>query len=201
MEPKDKIKQDNRVIRAKIEVSQSPDYDFSCIASPSENGQINYSYENSEYFNQVLRTGEQNIKTDRLESGLPLFDNHPWSKDAMSTLGISVNYEFTERGIKLFCKFGARADEALRSDVANGIIKTVSIEGDILNYVIERKQGEIPTYYAELWEPTSISFAPVPQDIESQIEVKRSIQEQINKSKTTEIEEVADNYNQLINKF
>ena len=202
MEQNNKPKQDNKIVRAKIEVSQSPDYDFSCIASPSANGQINYSYENDEYFNQVLRTGQSNIKTDRMESGLPIFDNHPWKKDAMSTLGISVGYEFTERGIKLLCKFGARADEALRSDVKNGIIKTVSIEGDIYNYTIERKAGEIPTYYAELWEPTSVSFAPVPQDIESQIEVKRSINEQIAKSKTIEsTEEVVSNYELLINKF
>jgi len=67
----------------------------------------------------------------------------------------------------------------LRNDVANGIIKTVSIEGDIYTYEVTREQGMLPKYKAVDWEPTSLSFAPVPQDIESQIEVKRKIADQL----------------------
>ncbi len=197
MEDKDKKQNENYICRAQIINSTATDeYDFECVAVPEKNGQIRYSYNNDEYFNQVLRTGKDNVKIERLESGLPLFDNHPWDNSAKNTLGISVGYYFDERGIILRCKFGARADEALRQDVANGIIKTVSIEGSIINYSVERNQNQIPTYYAELWEPESLSFAPVPNDIGASITVKRAIEKQIKSS--TEEKSI---YKQLTKKF
>lgn len=169
--------QHRHICRAMITASaEGADYDFEAVAVPASNQQLKYNYENGEYFYQVLRTGKDNVKSERLESGLNLFDNHDWDKSAMRTLGITTAYEFTEQGIVIRAKFGARADKALKSDVKNGIIKSVSIEGDVIDYVIERKQGEIPVYYAELWEPTSLSFAPVPNDPNAQISVKRALE-------------------------
>lgn len=170
---------DKQVCRALITASDNSEYDFEAVAVPSENGQLRYSYENGEYFNQVLRTGKENIDTSRLDSGLPLFDNHPYDQSAMNVLGITVAYDFTERGIVIRAKFGARADEALRADVKAGIIKTVSIEGSISNYEIKREVGKVPVYEASLWTPESISFAPVPNDIGAQIEVKRALEKQL----------------------
>lgn len=197
MEEKDKKTSENYICRAKIVNSESTDeYDFECVAVPEQNGQIRYSYESDEYFNQVLRTGKENVVLDRLELGLPLFDNHPWDISAKNTLGISMGYDFDERGLVVRCKFGARADEALRADVANGIIKSVSIEGSIINYSVERQKDQIPTYYAELWSPESLSFAPVPNDVGASITVKRAIEKQIKSS--TEEKSI---YKQLTNKF
>lgn len=184
METKYKIKYENHICRALIEPSTSEnkdEYDFVCVASPFNNGQVNYSIRNDEFFKEVLLPTQENTRTKRMESGLPLFDNHPYNKKATAVLGVSVGYEFTERGIELKMKWGARADDALKADIANGITKTVSIEADIYEYEIERKIGELPIYKTTDWEPTSISIAPVPQDIESQIEVKRAIVKQINK--------------------
>jgi len=128
---------------------------------------------------QVLRTAKENIDISRLDSGLPLFDNHPYDASAMNLLGISVGYDFTDKGIVARMRFGSRADEALRNDVKLGIIKTVSIEGTIKNYSIVREAGKVPVYYAELWTPESVSFAPVPNDIGAQIEVKRALEKQL----------------------
>lgn len=193
-------RQEREVCRAMISpVADSADWDFEAVAVPSENKQLRHSWENDEYFYQVLRTGKENVMTDRMDSGLPLFDNHPWEMSTMNQLGITVGYEFRPEGIVMRCKFGARADEALRADVKNGIVKTVSIEGCISNYTIERKMGEVPVYYADLWEPESLSFAPVPQDISAQIEVKRALKEQIERSK--EPETTDNSLNNLIKKF
>ena len=187
---------DRQICRAKIEGSAIVDgnFEFEAVAVPAINGQMKYSYENDEYFNQVLRTGAQNIDTSRLESGLPLFDNHPWENSAENVLGITTAFLFDERGLVVRCKLGARADEALRADIQNGVVKTVSIEGTIQNYSVERNFGMVPVYYAELWTPESLSFAPGPNDIGAQIEVKRAIQRQIDVEKP-------DRYKQLINKF
>jgi hypothetical protein len=202
MEQKDKKPDQNerQICRAKITpaTTETNDFDFQAVAIPSENKQLRYSWENEEYFYQVLRTGKENISVSRMDSGLPLFDNHPWDQSALNQLGITVGYEFAPEGIVMRVKFGARADEMLRSDVLNGITKTVSIEGDIINYTIERKQGEIPVYYADLWEPSSLSFAPVPQDIGAQIEVKRALSDQIDKSKPKNDNSILES---LIKKF
>ena len=88
---------------------------------------------------------------------------------------------------------------ALRNDVKEGIVKTVSIEGSIQKYEVEMKAGELPIYYATLWTPESLSFAPVPNDIGAQIEVQRKIKKQIETKKDTE--QKTDNYKTLINKF
>ena len=178
---KDKQKDEKSILRALITPSDTPEYDFQCIAVPSENKQLKYSYGNEEYFYQVLRTAKENISTARMESGLPIFEKHlaEWEISALNQLGISIGFDFTPDGIILRNKFGARADQQLKDDVKNGILKTVSIDGEVLEYSIERKPGMIPTYYAELWEPQFLAFAPVPQDIAAQIDVKRAIQKQI----------------------
>ena len=193
-----KLKEEYGIIRAAISpnATESNDYDFEAVAVPANNKQLRRSYENDEYFYQVLRTAKENIQTERLDSGLPLFDNHPWENAAMNTLGITTEYSFDERGLIVRCKLGSRADEALRNDIKNGIIKTVSIEGVIENYSVVRNAGEIPIYYADLWIPESLSFAPVPNDIEAQIEVKRKLQSQ--KEKEIENKSVI---NSLIKKF
>jgi hypothetical protein len=201
MENKDKEMENLSICRAKIEATKGEGYDFQAVAVPSENKQLRYSYQNDEYYYEVLRTGKENIDISRLDSGLPLFDDHPWEKKAINTLGITRGYEFTEEGIKVNVELGSRADEALRSDITRGIIKSVSIEGDIYNYSIERKIGEIPIYYAELWQPISLSLAPVPNDIGAKIEVKRALAVQIEKSKKTEQPESDSFINKLINKY
>lgn len=195
----EKNKDDRQICRAKINPnSESSEYDFEAVAVPAENRQLKYSYANDEYFYQVLRTGKENIVTNRLDSGLPLFDAHPLQNSAENTLGITTTYEFTDSGIVTRVKLGARADKELKEDIKNGIVKTVSIEGDVHRYSIERETGQIPVYYAELWEPTSLSFAPVPNDISAQIEVKRALVSQIEKTKQPE----SDSFiNTLIKKF
>ena len=193
--------EDKRICRALINpADENSDFDFEAVAVPADNKQLRYSYENGEYFYQVLRTGKENIITNRLESGLPVFDNHPWENSASNTLGITTGYDFTETGIVTRVKLGARADEELREDIKNKIIKTVSIEGSVQRYSIERTPGQVPIYYAELWEPESLSFAPVPNDISAQIEVKRALKEQIEKSVPVQPE--SDSlFNSLIKKF
>jgi hypothetical protein len=175
--------ENNQICRALIKpTDDNSEFDFEAVAVPTDNKQLSYSYENDEYFYQVLRTGKENIITDRLDSGLPVFDNHPWDNSASKTLGITTGYDFADTGLVTRVKLGARADEALKEDIKNKIIKTVSIEGSVRRYIIERTPGQVPIYYADLWEPESLSFAPVPNDISAQIEVKRALKNQIEES-------------------
>lgn len=194
-------KNPNQICRALITSTTEADgYDFEAIAVPFENGQIRYDYDTGEYFNQVLSVEQGSVDISRLESGIPLFDNHPWEQSAMNTLGITVGYEFTERGLVVRGKFGSRADEALKNDVKSGIIKTVSIEGTVQTYEISREVGKLPVYRAVSWTPESLSFAPVPNDIGAQIEVKRAIKKQLKESEPAKPDN--DSFiNNLIKKF
>jgi len=192
---KDKLpKESHGICRAMIQSTDSEDYDFEAVAVPAENKQLMYSYQNDEYFYQVLRTGRENINSERLDLGLPMFDNHEWEKSAEHTLGITTGYDFTEQGLVVRVKHGARADEPLKQDIKNKIIRSVSIEGDVELYSIERMMGQVPIYYAEKWTPTSLSYAPVPQDISAQIDVKRALDAQLHKKKETFIDLLTKNF-------
>lgn len=204
----EKVKVNNIIHRALIEVSTTADYDFECVAVPTENGQLQYERDENGYrsydrngnpiiFNQVLVVTPEAVNTSRLDSGLPLFDNHPDMDDisVFTTLGITTSYSFDERGLIVRCKFGSRADEGLRNDVKNGIVKTVSIEGTIQMYgrTDMPVNAQYPNYYATSWTPESLSFSPVPNDIGAQIEAKRA------KSAQLKIDE--NQLQSLINKF
>lgn len=210
---KEKVIDNNHICRAIIKVSENADYDFECVAVPAVNGQLQYLRDEEGYrvydenynpklFNQVLLTARENVDTIRLDSGLPLFDNHPDFDDisVMTTLGITTWYDFTSEGLIVRCKLGARADQMLRDDIKNGIIKTVSIEGTIEEYgrIEQTLEDKYPNYYATKWTPLSLSFAPVPNDIESQISAKRAIKKQIAQPKD-EVEETK--YKLLTSKF
>jgi len=207
---KEKVIENPQICRAKIAVSDSAEYDFEAVAVPIENGQLQYMRDDEGYrvydenynpklFNQILLPYPENVITSRLDSGLPLFDNHPDMDDisVTTTLGITTSYLFDDRGLVVRCKFGARADQALRDDVKNGIIKTVSIEGSIQEYgrIEQTVSDKYPNYFATMWTPESLSFAPVPNDIESQISAKRAIQKQIIPEKET------TKYKSLTSKF
>lgn len=188
-------KEEHGICRAMIEVSESEEYDFGAVAVPVDNKQLKYSYRNDEYFYQVLRTGRENINTERLDLGLPMFDNHDWDKSATRTLGITVGYDFTEQGLVVRVKHGARADEELKEDIKNKVIRSVSIEGDVELYSIERQIGQVPIYYAEKWTPTSLSYAPVPQDVSAQIDVKRALDAQVHKKNENYFDLLTKNMN------
>ena len=83
MKPENKDLESKEICRAMLSAAPADSgYDFEAVAVPVDNKQLRYSYQNNEYFYQVLRTGRENVKSDRLDSGLPLFDNHNWDQSA-----------------------------------------------------------------------------------------------------------------------
>lgn len=123
-------------------------------------------------FNEILSCDKSNVRMERAINGLPVFDCH-YPRNAMVQLGIAENVRFEDGKCVATIRLGARADEALRSDIENGIIKGISAGYRVYAYKQEgeMKPGskETPTYRATDWEPTEISFAPVQADPKSQI--------------------------------
>lgn len=116
-----------------------------------------------EEFTEVLRCTLDAVMTDRLESGLPLFESH-WEREAEDLRGISTSYEISNGQIVATFKLGARADEALLLDLENKVLKSVSIGCNIYNVMRLDVDGNI-SYTALKWQPKHVAFAPEPADV------------------------------------
>jgi len=116
-----------------------------------------------EEFTEVLRCSPDAVMTDRLDSGLPLFESH-WEREAEDLRGISTSYEIGNGKIVATFKLGARADEALLLDIENNVLKSVSIGCAIYNVMRLDVDGNV-SYTALKWEPKHVAFAPEPADV------------------------------------
>jgi hypothetical protein len=103
------------------------------------------------------------LRTDRLDSGIPLFPSH-YDRKSSDQLGISVSYAVEGSSVRATFKWGANASESLRADVRNGIQRYVSMGTN--NYQVKRteRDGKID-YKVTDWEIKHVAFAPEPADI------------------------------------
>ena len=123
-----------------------------------------------ENYNEILLCDEESVRMGRAAEGLPVFDNHPWDKSTQNQLGRCSDIRFENKQLVGTVTLGARADDALISDIENGIVKGVSVGYSVYKYVREPTlNGEIPNYTAIDWEPCEVSFAPIPADTNSKI--------------------------------
>ncbi len=130
-----------------------------------------YQWELGDY-KEILSCDISNVRMERALNGLPVFDCH-YPRTAMVQLGIAENVRFENGQGVATIRLGARCDEAMRSDIENGIISGISAGYNVYSYKqegeIKLNSNETPTYRAIDWEPTEISFAPVQADPKSKI--------------------------------
>lgn len=142
-----------------------------------------------EDYNEILGCTSSECRMERANRGLPVFDNHPWDKKASEQLGRCVDIKFENNQLVGTIVLGARADEALISDIESGIVKDISVGYNVYRFVREPTgEGKVPNYRAVDWEPFEVSFAPVQADVKSEI---RSNNEEV----ITEIEYSQKNIN------
>lgn len=116
-----------------------------------------------ETFDEVLRHTPESIRSQRIDSGLPLFPSH-WERDSTDIIGISTDYRFEEGRIIASFKFGARADDMMKNDLKSGVLRSVSVGVNI--YSVERTEDATGLRYtATDWEPKHVAFAPEPADV------------------------------------
>lgn len=139
-------------------------------------------------YNEILSCDAMNVRMQRAETGLPVFDSH-YPRKAMMQLGVAENIRFENNQAIATIRLGARADEALRSDIENGVIKGISAGYNVYAYKQEGEitpnTREIPTYKATDWEPTEISFAPVQADPNAKIRSQETDSHTVLITKTT----------------
>jgi len=117
------------------------------------------------WYGQVrLMMGKKNIRTERLDQGIPLLDSH----DSTKQIGIVEEYSFDTDGIaRCVARFSQNEEgEKVFRDVRDGIKKGVSVGFMIWELNLESKSKDKPSVYrADDWEPYEVSIVAVPADI------------------------------------
>ncbi len=110
---------------------------------------------------EILSHAQGAIDLDRLKDGIALLFNHDYNLH----LGTSVGYELTDGVLRITNKFGtnplAREKE---QDVADKILKDVSIGYQPLEYDITEDKTGYRTYTVTRWELYENSLVTVPAD-------------------------------------
>lgn len=130
-----------------------------------------YNYDSNHpqaYYYEKLVCNAESVRKERIEQGLPLFDNHPYDYRATLQLGKTKSISFEEGQITASIVWGARADQAIKDDVRNKIVTGISAGYNRYKYRLTQAQGEdYPTREYIDWELLEVSLAPVNADPDS----------------------------------
>ena len=131
-----------------------------------------YDWQNDRYFDEVLDFKDGSIRMERMNAGLSVVDSHnTWGVN--SILGVSENARVEGDKLLARVKLSVRKEmEGIVSDIKQGIIKNISCGYRVFKYQVELPAGvevfdpekHVYVYRAFDWEPTEISFVPVPAD-------------------------------------
>lgn len=132
---------------------------------------------------EVLDHGKGSVRLDRLRQAGPLLVEH----DRNQHIGtVEKAWLDDDRKARAVVRFGKSAfAEEVFQDVQDGIKKSVSVGYWIHELILEsEKEGEIPVYRSNDWEPTHIAFVSEPADVtvgpgRSRSDADRTIQTKI----------------------
>lgn len=135
-----------------------------------------YSWSLGGAFDEILSCDPSHIRKARLDSGLPVLDNHNSWSGTKSVYGVADNYTLERNQGKAKLRF-AKAEDDPEADkvfrkIKDGILRGISIGYRVFKYEEmnpNRTKDEIPQYRAIDWEPYEISIAPIPADVNSKI--------------------------------
>lgn len=132
---------------------------------------VRFVWDAGETVDEELDTKPNNVRLDRLNAGAPVLDSHQRGELANQIGTVVPGSARMERGQGVATlRLSDRPEIAsVVADIANGIIRNLSVGYTVHAYEIERKAGSRPLYRASDWEPFEISFVPVPFDAQAQV--------------------------------
>lgn len=132
-----------------------------------------YDWDNGEYFLEELVVDDSSTRLNRLNSGAPVLTDH---RNSVSNQVGVVERAWIEDGTGYATiRLSDRDDVAsLFADIANGIIRNISVGYKVNRYEITRNDGQLPVYRATDWEPMELSLVAVPADPSAQIRADES---------------------------
>jgi hypothetical protein len=129
-----------------------------------------YSWEDGPV-NEILSMNPDHIRTQRVDNGAPVLDNHNRADGTKSTIGTVENWRI-ENGVAVATlRFSKRKDveENQWLDIKDGILRGISVGYRVYKYEITKEDGILPEYRAVDWEPFEVSVAPVQADPNAQV--------------------------------
>lgn len=113
---------------------------------------------------EILVHSDEAVDLSWLNSGnAPLLDNHIRHDGISRQMGVITKAWLESKRVYVTARFSSRPEaQALRQDIADGIVRNVSVGYDIMK--TEREEGE-DEYFVTSWRPKEASFVPVPADM------------------------------------
>ena len=124
---------------------------------------LRYDWWTGEQYYEELEISQSAIRTERLEKGLSVIDNHRAYEGIDGVFAITENYRITGGEIVGDCRFATDEESDVKfQKVQDNILRHVSLgyKTHRMMYVGDAEDG-IPIYRAVDWEPTDLSFTPV----------------------------------------
>jgi len=132
------------------------------VFTTGEGGRRYDWYEGVEYIEELDVT-PQSVRTNRLDKGLSVIDNHNSYEGIDGVFGVTEDYRFENGELIGTARFASDEDSEKRfRKIVDGILRHVSLGYIVHEYTKSRgKDDRLDTYRATDWEPTELSFTPV----------------------------------------
>lgn len=144
------------------ETYDADDRTVTFIASTGARG-LRRRYWNEDYYEE-LEISESAIRMGRLNNGAPFLNSHStW--DVGEVIGVVERAWIEDENLMVSVRFSQRdAVAPILQDVADGVLRHVSVGYNVWEYEITDKQGELDIYRAIDWEPAEVSLVPIAFD-------------------------------------
>ncbi|SEG12444.1 prohead protease/major capsid protein fusion protein [Marinobacterium lutimaris] len=119
-----------------------------------------YDWWNDSRFLESLEVSDKAIRAERLDKGLSVLDSHNRYAGIDAVLGVTEEWRIEGGQLVGTCRF-SRNHEDVFNDVADGILRHVSLGYRIYEYQVGRPAGGTEKRKAVDWEPLELSIVPV----------------------------------------
>jgi hypothetical protein len=108
------------------------------------------------------------VRSERINAGAPALDNHNRYgsiEDNVKGVVVPGSVTFKDGQMRATIRLSSKqSQKEFNQDVKDGIYRNISIGYNVYELTETIKVGAIDTYRATDWEPTEISFVPIPGD-------------------------------------
>jgi hypothetical protein len=125
-----------------------------------------YDWWTEQYYDEELEVSTGAVDLSRLNSGsAAVLDSHNTYGGIAAQIGVVERAWIAGGEGRAKIRLSQRPELAgIVADIRAGIIQNISVGYTVRKYEITRTGGEVPVYRAVDWQPTELSFVPVPAE-------------------------------------
>lgn len=134
------------------------------VFTTGESG-VRYDWWEDVSYLEELEISESALRSERLDKGLPLFDNHRTYQGVKGQHGVTENWRIESGQIIGTVRFAKDPEsDSVFQKVADGITRSCSLGYKVhqFQHIKAGEENKLDTLRAIDWEPVELSLAPVP---------------------------------------